>query len=336
MTKIPSDHGQMPDRPHNAPRGRFAPSPTGEVHLGNASSALLAWLSIRARGGSLVLRMEDLDQARVQPGLAEKVLQDMAWLGLDWDEGPDRGGPHAPYDQWSRRELYRAAFDRLRRDGRLYPCFCSRKEIQAAASAPQEPGEERLYPQTCRGLDVEEAQSRIDSGARHAWRFRVDGDGRRPFDDLVRGRWGERASSCGDFVVQRSDGVPAYQLAVVVDDHEMAIDEVVRGDDLLLSTVRQLVLHEALGFRPPVFGHVPLLLGADGVRLSKRHRGITLRELRDSGFTPAQIVGRLAHLLGLRPQPSPLPAQALVEGFSPADVRPAPGGIVVDPAAWGP
>lgn len=316
------------------PRGRYAPSPTGEIHLGNASSALLAWLSVRSRGGTFVMRVEDLDRNRARTDLVGRILRDLAWLGLDWDEGGGAGGPHEPYDQWSRRERYRSAFSRLARDGRLYRCFCSRKDIAAAASAPQTPGEERRYPGTCSVLAPEEAENRVAEGARYAWRFRVPTDVPLGFDDLVHGRWGDQLPPPGDFVVWRSDEVPAYQLAVVVDDAEMCIDEVIRGDDLLPSTVRQLLLYRALDWRPPVFGHVPLLLGGDGVRLSKRHAGITLRELREAGWSAAQIVGRLAHIVGLRETPEPTPAASLVEGFSWTRVARAADGIVVDPEGW--
>ncbi len=316
------------------PRGRYAPSPTGELHLGNASSALLAWWSIRSRDGTFVMRMEDLDRNRVRAGLAQQILEDLAWLGLTWDEGPGAGGPHEPYDQWSRRDSYRAAFSKLVAAGRLYRCFCSRKDIASAASAPQAPGEELSYPGTCSGLAPAEAGRRAAAGERHAWRFQVQPDDVPGFEDLVHGRWGDDQPPPGDFVVWRSDEVPAYQLAVVVDDAEMRIDEVVRGDDLLPSTARQLLLYRALGWTPPVFGHVPLLLGTDGVRLSKRHEGITLRELRDRGFSAEQIVGRLAHILGLSPGPEPAPASSLVGTFSWAHLSPAPDGIVVDPSAW--
>ena len=163
-----------------APRGRYAPSPTGEMHLGNASSALLAWLSVRAREGAMVLRMEDLDHGRVRPQYAPGLLRDLAWMGLDWDEGPDVGGPHGPYEQSPRTSFYLDALERLRDAGRLYPCFCSRRDIAAAASAPQEPGDELRYPGTCRGLDPGEARDRIDRGQRHAWRFRMRDDDPEP------------------------------------------------------------------------------------------------------------------------------------------------------------
>jgi glutamyl-tRNA synthetase len=315
-------------------RGRYAPSPTGELHLGNASTALLAWLSIRARGGSFVMRIEDLDRNRSRDELADQALGDLGWLGIDWDEGPDRGGPFAPYEQWPRREHYQRAFERLKQDGRLYPCFCSRRDIATAASAPQEPGETRRYPATCRRIPADVAAARAAREERHAWRFRVE-EGRAPvFEDRVRGPWGAGRSSPGDFVVYRADGVPAYQLAVVLDDAAMQIDEVVRGDDLLTSTPAQLLLYEALGLRAPVFGHVPLLLGPDGARLSKRHRGVTLRELREAGYAPETVVGRLAQRLGLRPDASPVEARDLVPGFDLSRVPSVDPGYVIDPADW--
>jgi len=318
------------------PRGRYAPSPTGELHLGNAWAALVAWLSIRSRNGTFALRMEDLDPARSRSDLAGRILEDLAWLGLDWDEGPDLGGPYPPYTQSDRGESYTAAFAGLRAAGLLYPCFCSRKDIAAAASAPQAPGDELRYPGTCRVLAPEEARRRLERNERHAWRFRVPDDARPEFDDLSHGSYGRNRDPSGDFVVRRSDGVTAYQLAVVLDDDAMAIDEVVRGDDLLHSTPRQILLCRALQLAVPVYGHVPLLLGTDGARLSKRHSGITLRELREDGFTAAEIVGRLARLLELRPTETPVTASELVGEFSWERVRPRPSGVIVDTSVWRP
>jgi glutamyl-tRNA synthetase len=315
------------------PRGRYAPSPTGELHLGNASSALLAWLSIRARGGTFVIRTEDLDRNRVRPELAGRILEDLAWLGLDWDEGPDRGGPCGPYEQWPRLPRYRSAFERLRDAGLVYACFCSRRDVAAAASAPQAPGDEIRYAGTCRGGDPAQAAERIRRGARHSWRFRVPAGPPPGFVDRVHGEQ-RSAPPPGDFVVFRADGVPAYQLACVVDDAAMRIDEVVRGDDLLASTERQLLLYEALELRAPEFAHVPLLLGADGARLSKRHRGVTLRELREAGLTEREIVGRLAALLGILASYRPVAARELVAGFDLSAVPPAPRGIVVEAETW--
>jgi glutamyl-tRNA synthetase len=295
-------------------RGRYAPSPTGTTHLGNASTALLAWLSVRAQGGVYVMRMEDLDRARVVRGSATGILDDLRWLGLDWDEGPDIGGPYAPYSQSERLPRYEGAFEQLRAEGRVYPCFCSRKDIQTAVSAPQAPGDEARYPGTCRDLSPQEIARRVASGAAPAWRFRVDLEDVLPFTDRKHGLYEPDPGSLGDFVVRRADGVPAYQLAVVVDDIAMKISEVVRGDDLLASTARQLMLYRAFGATPPVFAHVPLLLGDDGVRLSKRHQGVTLRELRDAGETAEAIVGRLAQRHGLRATAAPVAARDLIGG----------------------
>jgi glutamyl-tRNA synthetase len=261
------------------------------------------------------MRMEDLDRPRVVAGSAQRILDDLRWLGLDWDEGPDIGGPYAPYSQSERSALYAAAFATLRTSGTLYPCFCSRKDIQSAASAPQSPGDEARYPGTCHALDPGTVSSRIAAGDPHAWRFRVDPAKITPFTDRVRGRCAPQPETIGDFVVRRADGVPAYQLAVVVDDIAMAITEVVRGDDLLPSTFRQLLLYAALGAAPPEFAHVPLLLGDDGVRLSKRHQGTAIRQMRESGRTAASIVGELAHHHGVRPTAEPVAARELIEGF---------------------
>lgn len=279
------------------------------------------------------MRMEDLDRNRVRPELAGQILEDLAWLGLDWDEGPDCGGVHAPYEQWARLERYEADFDRLRTAGQVYPCFCSRKDVAAAASAPQAPGDEIRYPGTCREIEPATAAERVASGDRHAWRFRVTSAQPPAFDDLVCGPR-QDGRPPGDFVVYRADGIPAYQLAVVVDDAAMKVTEVVRGDDLLASTTKQLLLIDALDLDVPVYGHVPLLLGTDGVRLSKRHRGVTLRELRVRGVEPATIVGRLAALLGLQPDPRPVAAGELVDRFRWADLSPAREGIVVDTTDW--
>lgn len=310
------------------PRGRYAPSPTGSLHLGNASTALLAWLSIRSKNGTFILRMEDLDAGRSRPEAARSVLEDLAWLGLDWDEGPDRGGPHAPYVQSERRERYDAAFARLRDAGKVYPCFCSRKDIASAASAPQVPGDEAPYPGTCRRLDAAEVRERLAAGRSPAWRFRASGRFPDGLEDLARGSWRPPDGwEPGDFVVRRQDGGAAYQLAVVVDDAAMEISEVVRGDDLLPSTIRQLLLYEALGLRAPRFGHVPLLLGPDGVRLSKRHPGLSIEALRRDGWSAARLVGRIAERVGLRRDATAVEARALVPEFDWERVPPAPSGI---------
>jgi glutamyl-tRNA synthetase len=278
------------------------------------------------------MRVEDLDRPRVRAGAEQRILDDLAWLGLGWDEGPDVGGPHAPYRQSERVAAYESAFLELLERRRVYPCFCSRKDILAAASAPQEPGDEIRYPGSCRDLRHEVAERRIASGDRHAWRYRV-GDRPLPeFRDAVHGGGGgPRAKPPGDFVVWRSDGVPSYQLAVVVDDAAMAIDDVVRGDDLQASTIRQLLLIRALGLPIPTYAHTPLLLGPDGVRLSKRHRGTSLAEIRSAGWSPERTVGWIARVLGLSDRDEVRPVD-LIDRFSWKRVRKADGtGIVIDP-----
>lgn len=281
-------------------RTRFAPSPTGDLHLGGALVALASWALARAAGGAFVVRVEDLDPPRVVAGSIARVLEDLAWLGLAWDEGPrpaggGAGGSCAPYTQSERGALYRAAIDALDARGLVYPCDCSRQEIARVASAPHA-GEEVVYPGTCRARDPRRAFKRPP-----ALRFRAP-DRAFAWDDLVRGPTSERASVAGDFVLARGDGVYAYQLAVAVDDWAMRITDVVRGDDLLSSTPRQLALLEALGVPAetiPRYGHVPLVRDADGARLAKRTPRSTVRALREEGAAPEAIVGTLARALGL-------------------------------------
>ncbi len=295
-------------------RGRFAPSPTGPLHLGNARTALLAWLDARSRGGSLAMRIEDLDGPRVRSGLEARILDELGWLGLDWDEGPDVGGAHGPYRQSERGGRYAAALDRLRGEGLAYPCFCSRAEIAKASQAPHASDEGPRYPGTCRGLSPDEQAVRA---ARRppAWRFRVP-DGPVPFLDRVHGECAfDVAATVGDFVVARADGVPAYQLAVVVDDAAMEVTDVLRGDDLLPSTSRQLLLYRALGLSGPRFAHVPLVVGADGERLAKRHGALSVGELRGRGIGAPAVVGLLAAASGLAPPGARVMPADLVAGF---------------------
>jgi glutamyl-tRNA synthetase len=261
------------------------------------------------------MRVEDADRPRVRAGLEARLLEELRWLGLDWDEGPDLGGPCGPYRQSERLSHYAAALARLQAAGLAYPCFCSRAEVAAAAQAPHGPGDDGpRYPGTCRGLD-EAARAERARRRPPAWRFRAP-EGRVGFLDLVHGpQEVEVAAEVGDFVLQRADGVPAYQLAVVVDDAEMGITEVVRGDDLLSSTGRQLLLWRALGAEPPAFGHVPLVVGEDGERLAKRHAALSLGELRERGADPRAVVGLLAALSGLAPRGARLAPRDLLPGF---------------------
>jgi glutamyl-tRNA synthetase len=295
-------------------RGRFAPSPTGAIHLGNVWTALLAWLDARQRGGVFVLRMEDLDPDRSRPQFAAQLLADLRWLGLDWDEGPDVGGPDAPYIQDQRRADYAAALDQLIAQELVYACYCSRAEVRAAASAPHGPSQRERCPNECWRLSTAQRQSREQAGRRPSLRVRMP---EQPtpihFDDLCVGPVDEDiAQTAGDFVVRRADGVHAYQLAVVVDDGAMAISHVIRGVDLLDSTARQIWLHRLLGFAPPRFGHVPLLIDAEGHRLSKRHASLAVAELRAAGHHPTEITGWLAHWAGLTPRPEPVQPRDLI------------------------
>lgn len=292
-------------------RGRFAPSPSGRMHLGNAWSALLAWLSVRSRGGVMVLRLEDLDPDRCKRPLCDGVEEDLRWLGLDWDEGGSAGGD--AYYQSQRSTYYQAALDRLQTMQLLYPCFCTRGQLHAP-NAPHRSDGEVIYPGTCRDLTEREREERAKT-RRPALRIRVP-DQVIQFTDLLQGEYRENlARDCGDFILRRSDGVFAYQLAVVVDDGLMGINQVVRGSDLLTSTPRQIFLQRLLGYATPEYCHVPLLCAPDGRRLSKREADLTLDSLRASGVRPEEIVGRLACCAGLIDRPEPISARELIPLF---------------------
>jgi glutamyl-tRNA synthetase len=291
--------------------GRFAPSPTGTLHLGNMRTALLAWLFARSGGGRFLMRMEDLDRGRVRPGYEEQQLGDLRRLGLDWDGPVTR--------QSERLDLYSGAIARLDADGRLYPCWCTRAEIREAASAPHGEHAEGAYPGTCRELTAPERAERERSGRAPALRLRADGE-RVEFEDRL---LGPRAGVVDDFVVRRGDGVPAYNLAVVVDDAEQGIAEVVRGADLADSTPRQLLLARRLGLAEPRYAHVPLVLGPDGARLAKRHGAVTLAEREARGETPGRVVADLAESVGLAaPGREATPAD-LLAGFAPERIAAA-------------
>ena len=299
-------------------RGRLAPSPTGRLHLGTARTALVAWLAARAAKGALVLRVEDLDPPRVVAGAADAIVEDLHWLGLDWDEGPDVGGSVGPYVQSARAGMYEEALNHLRAVDRVYPCTCSRKEVALTSSAPH--GDlGPLYPGSCRV-----APSRPGQPA--ALRFRMDAQA----EAFVDGLHGRVTPNRGDdFVVKRADGSYAYQLAVVVDDMAMGISEVVRGDDLLTSTPWQLALYRALGAEPPRFLHVPLVLAPDGARLAKRHGAVAIAAYRAAGWTPERLVGRLAHTLGLARADEACRPPDLIEHFDVARLPKTP--VLLDP-----
>jgi glutamyl/glutaminyl-tRNA synthetase len=267
-------------------RGRLAPSPTGLLHLGHARTFWIAAQRAVERNGQLILRNEDLDPQRCRPEFVQAMLEDLRWLGIHWTEGPDCGGPFAPYTQSERRQSYVAAWKELRDRGVIYPCTCSRKDVAQATAAPDDTDDEPVYPGTCRHRDA--AQFAEPKGAN--WRFRVpDGEDIR-FTDLNLGLQTLTAGrDFGDFIVWRRDDVPAYQLAVVVDDAAMQITEVVRGADLLKSTARQILLFCALGFPIPDYCHCDLVRDEAGVRLAKRHDSLSIRKLRELGWTPEQV-----------------------------------------------
>ena len=292
--------------------GRFAPSPSGRMHLGNVFSCLCTWLSARSQGGRIVLRIEDLDDRCKRPELAAQLIDDLAWLGLEWDEGP--------FYQHDRLDLYEAAMHKLQDAGLTYPCFCTRAELHAA-SAPHASDGTPIYRGACRGLSAEEIAHRSALRA-PATRLRVPAvddlvDDVVEFVDRTYGAQCEAlATECGDFLVRRSDGVFAYQLAVVVDDAAMGVTEVVRGCDLLGSTPRQIYLQHLLGLPTPRYAHIPLLMAPDGRRLSKRDRDLDLGELRARFGTPKALLGWLAGQTGIAPDATPRSAEQLVEHFS--------------------
>ena len=301
-------------------RGRFAPSPTGDLHFGSAACALVAWAWARSQGGAFVLRVEDIDTPRVKAGVEGRQLEDLRWLGLDWDEGPDVGGAHVPYRQSERVARYDEALVSLARRGLTYYCDCSRADIARVASAPHEGDEGPRYPGTCRDLGMRERSWKRSP----AIRLKVP-EREVPVDDLLQGSFTENvARRVGDFVLRRGDGVYAYQLAVVVDDLAMGVSDVVRGADLLGSTARQILLADLLGGSAPRYAHHAMVLAEDGGRMAKRGGGVTLRDARDAGVDASSLVSTLASALGLGPLHSSDGAVApadIVSTFDPARLR---------------
>ncbi len=280
-------------------RGRLAPTPTGLLHLGHARTFALAARRAEQAGGALLLRIEDLDAARCRPEFEDAALEDLRWIGLRWQEGPDVGGPHAPYRQSERGPVFLATWERLRATGLIYPCDKSRSDVARALAAPHaEDDAEPIFPPELRA-PVGAGRDATSPGASN-WRFRVpDGETVR-FEDALRGPQAFVAGrDFGDFLVWRRDGVPSYELAVVADDLAMGVTEVVRGADLLLSTARQILLYRALGATPPAWAHAPLVVGSDGRRLAKRSAGLSVRELRQRGWAPEEVLAApIDRLLG--------------------------------------
>lgn len=285
--------------------GRFAPSPSGRIHLGNLWASLLAWLSVRSQEGTMVLRLDDLDPERCNQRYCDQIMRDLEWFGLDWDK--------EPVYQSKRTQRYAEIFDQLQAQGVLYPCYCTRAE-RLAASAPHRSDGVVLYDGHCRTLTPE--QKLLFSQTRKAaWRITVPSE-TISFVDLLQGTYTENlAQSCGDFIIRRSDGVYAYQLAVVIDDGDMGVTEVVRGSDLLDSTPRQMYLQQLLSLPHPTYGHVPLLLAPDGRRLAKRDRDKAMDELQ-AQFSAKELVGQLAHAAGLLDEYLPISPQELIPLFS--------------------
>ena len=309
-------------------RGRYAPSPTGFLHLGNARTALVAYWHTKAQNGTFMMRVEDLDSARSKPEMVMANLDELRWLGLRWDEGPDVGGAFEPYVQSQRFSLYEEALTKLVVQNRVFECYLSRKDLREIASAPH--GQMPIYSEAERALNEQVKDQKIIDGKSPSLRFRVD-ESTVSFTDLLQGK---QTARLGDFVVKRADGEWAYQLAVVVDDDAMNITEVVRGDDLLQSTAAQLLLYDALELTPPAFLHVPLLMDETGERMAKRKGSLTLTALKEGGVEPERVVGLLAHTLGLTPEPGELSVREGLELYRLASLSPLPFSLSSELLEW--
>ncbi len=300
-------------------RVRFAPSPTGMLHIGGARTAIYNWAFARATGGTFVLRIEDTDPERSTEENTQIILRAMRWLGLNWDEGPEVGGEAGPYFQMQRMDTYTAALEKLKSVGACYPCFCTKEELDAKRTAAQEEGRAHTgYDRTCRHLSAEEAQARIDAGEPHVWRLKVP-ENHAPieFDDAVYGPMSFPADVMDDMILVRTDGSPTYNFAVVCDDVNMGITHVIRGDDHLSNTPRQILVYEALGAPVPIFAHLSMILGPDGKKLSKRHGATSVEEYAERGYLPDAMVNFLA-LLGwsLDGETTLIPRDVLAREFS--------------------
>ena len=274
---------------------RFAPSPTGSLHLGNARTAFFSHLWARKSGGRFILRIEDTDLERSRPRFREELMAEMRWLGLDWDEGPDIGGPSAPYSQAERGNFYQALFAQLEANGRAYPCYCTAEELELSRKLQRMSGKPPRYAGTCRYLTAAQRAERVARGLRAALRFLVPSDQVIEFIDTVHGPQRYASNDIGDFIIRRDDGTSAFFFCNAVDDSVMGVTQVLRGDDHLTNTPRQLLLLDALALRRPGYGHVGLLVGADGAPLSKRHGSTSVQEFRERGFLPAAILNHLFH-----------------------------------------
>jgi nondiscriminating glutamyl-tRNA synthetase len=316
-------------------RVRFAPSPTGALHVGNVRTAIFNWLLARGSGGTFVLRIEDTDVERSTRQSETSMIDDLRWLGLDWDEGPDIGGAHGPYRDSERLHLYQSYATELLSAGSAYYCFCSPEQLDADRQAAVAAGRPALYSGTCRQLTPEQAQLRVAAGERPAIRFRVPDDRDVVFTDAVRGEVRFPGDVIGDPVIVRGDGHPAYNFAVVIDDALMEITHVVRGEDHISNTPRQILMYEALGFTLPVFAHLALVLGPDHSPLSKRHGATSVAEFRAKGYLPEALVNYLA-LIGWSPgnDDELLPVDELARRFSLDRVGHSAGVFDEEKLAW--
>ncbi len=299
-------------------RVRFAPSPTGQLHIGGVRTAIYNWAFARGCGGSFILRIDDTDPTRSTIENTNAILEAMRWLGIDWDEGPGATGEFGPYFQTERFAIYRAALEKMRADGTVYPCFCSAEELAAKREANQKSEGYTGYDRTCRDIDPEEAARRIAAGEPHVWRIKVPLDrGDIVFHDEVYGQCSFSADVIDDFVLMRSDGTPTYNFTTAVDDALMGITHIIRGDDHLSNTPRQIMVYEALGMPVPEFAHLSMILGSDGKRLSKRHGATSIQAFRDAGYTPEAMLNYLA-LLGwsLDGETTIFSKETLFENFS--------------------
>jgi nondiscriminating glutamyl-tRNA synthetase len=319
----------------SGPRVRFAPSPTGQLHVGNARTALFNWLIARGQQGTFLLRIEDTDFDRSTAESDRSVLDDLRWLGLEWEEGVEAGGAYGPYRQSERLGIYREHADRLLDGGHGYYCFCSPERLEAEREAAMAAGRPPMYAGTCRGIALADARARIAAGEPASIRLRVPAHREVAFDDLVRGTVRFETEVIGDPVVVRSDGVPAYNFAVVVDDALMDITLVVRGEDHISNTPRQILLYEAFGYALPQFAHVSMVLGPDHTKLSKRHGATSVREFRERGILPEALVNYLA-LLGWSPGENEelLPADELAGRFRIEHVAHSAGVFDPEKLAW--
>ena len=299
----------------NKVRARFAPSPTGLLHIGNARTAIMNWLFDRHREGRFILRIEDTDRERSTEASETSILEDLKWLGLNWDEGPDVGGEYGPYRQSKRLEIYQEHIRKLQEEEKIYPCYCSPEELEIRRQNRLKKGESAVYDGHCRTLSRDQRKKWESEGRKPAYRFRVEEE-QVIFDDLVRGPVSFQSENIGDFILIRPDGLPMYNFACVVDDHFMNISHVVRGDDHVSNTPRQVLLYQAFGWRPPAFAHIPMILGEDRMRMSKRHGATSVVQYRELGYLPEALVNFLS-LLSWSSQSGEeiLSLDQLIEGF---------------------